>query len=69
MFEPIKNEHPNYLEKISTVIGDCELPNLGIPKQYQEILKKEVTIKRYYYVYNKYYYYFYCISNKKKNIF
>lgn len=38
----MKKEQPNYLEKISAVIGDCSLPNLGIGEQYQEILKNEV---------------------------
>jgi len=33
---------PNYLEKITAVIGDCCLPNLGIDEQYMNILKNEV---------------------------
>lgn len=42
IFSVMKKEQPNYLEKISAVIGDCSLPNLGIGEQYQEILKNEV---------------------------
>lgn len=42
IFSVMKKEQPNYLEKISPVIGDCSLPNLGIGEQYQEILKNEV---------------------------
>lgn len=42
IFECMKKEEPNYLEKISAVIGDCSLPNLGIGEQYREILKNEV---------------------------
>lgn len=38
----MKKEQPNYLDKISAVIGDCGLPNLGIGEQYHEILKNEV---------------------------
>lgn len=38
----MKKEEPNYLEKISAVVGDCALPNLGIGEQYREILKNEV---------------------------
>lgn len=41
----MKKEQPKFLEKISAVIGDCALPNLGIGEQYQEILKNEVTIQ------------------------
>lgn len=41
----MKKEQPNYLEKISAVIGDCTLPNLGIGEQYREILKNEVPIE------------------------
>lgn len=44
VFEVLKKEQPNYLEKVSAIIGDCELPNLGIGEQYQEILKNEVDI-------------------------
>jgi len=40
----MKKEQPNFLEKMSAVIGDCSLPNLGIAEQYQEILKNEVNI-------------------------
>lgn len=43
IFELMKTEQPNYLEKISAVIGDCSLPDLGIGEQYQDILKNEVT--------------------------
>jgi len=38
----MKKEQPKYLNKISAIIGDCGLPNLGIAEQYQEILKNEV---------------------------
>lgn len=38
----MKKEQPDYLNKISAIIGDCGLPNLGIAEQYQEILKNEV---------------------------
>jgi len=44
IFELMKQEQPNYLEKISAVIGDCALPNLGINEQYQQIIKDEVNI-------------------------
>ncbi|XP_050422287.1 fatty acyl-CoA reductase wat-like isoform X2 [Adelges cooleyi] len=40
----MKKEQPDYLEKVSAVIGDCEKPNLGINEQYTEILKNEVNI-------------------------
>lgn len=43
----MKKEQPNYLEKISAVIGDCNLPNLGIGDQYIEILKNEVCYNSY----------------------
>jgi len=42
VFELMKKEQPNYLEKVSAVIGDCCLPNLGIQEQYRNILKNEV---------------------------
>jgi len=38
----MKKEQPNYLEKITAVIGDCCLPNLGIQEQYRNIMKNEV---------------------------
>jgi len=40
----MKKEQPNYLEKITAVIGDCCLPNLGIQEQHMNILKDEVII-------------------------
>jgi len=40
----MKKEQPNFIEKISTVIGDCKLPNLGIGEQNLAILKNEVNI-------------------------
>jgi len=39
----MKKQQPNYLEKITAVIGDCSLPNLGIDVQYMNIMKNEVT--------------------------
>ncbi|VVC29133.1 Male sterility, NAD-binding,NAD(P)-binding domain,Fatty acyl-CoA reductase, C-terminal [Cinara cedri] len=44
LFEVMKKQVPNYLEKISLVIGDCTLPNMGICEQYQKILENEVNI-------------------------
>ncbi|XP_025203933.1 fatty acyl-CoA reductase wat-like [Melanaphis sacchari] len=44
VFELMKKEKPNYLEKISAIIGDCTLPNLGIEEKYIDILKDEVNI-------------------------
>ncbi|KAL5239952.1 hypothetical protein ACI65C_007362 [Semiaphis heraclei] len=44
VFELMRKEQPNYLEKITAVIGDCCLPNLGIEEKYRNILKKEVNI-------------------------
>ncbi|VVC29130.1 Male sterility, NAD-binding,NAD(P)-binding domain,Fatty acyl-CoA reductase, C-terminal [Cinara cedri] len=44
VFELMKKQTPNYLEKISAVIGDCGLPEMGIGEQYQEILKNEVNV-------------------------
>ncbi|CAH1721740.1 fatty acyl-CoA reductase wat-like [Aphis gossypii] len=44
VFELMKKQQPNYLEKISAVIGDCCLPNLGIDEQTMNILKNEVNI-------------------------
>lgn len=38
----MKKENPNYLEKITAVIGDCALPNMGIEEKYIDILKDEV---------------------------
>jgi len=42
VFELMKKEQPNYLEKITAVIGDCCLPNLGMDEKYRNILKNEV---------------------------
>lgn len=53
VFEVLKKEQPNYMEKISAVIGDCMLPNLGIGEQYQEILKNEVTIYIFFFFRNR----------------
>jgi len=44
LFELMKKQEPNYLEKITAVIGDCSLPNLGIDMQYMNIMKNEVNI-------------------------
>ncbi|CAI6349494.1 unnamed protein product [Macrosiphum euphorbiae] len=44
VFELMKKEQPNYLEKVTAVIGDCCLPNLGIQEQYMDIMKDEVNI-------------------------
>ncbi|CAI6352248.1 unnamed protein product [Macrosiphum euphorbiae] len=44
VFELMKKEQPNYLEKITSVIGDCCLPNLGIQEKYMDIMKDEVNI-------------------------
>jgi len=44
VFELMKKQQPNYLEKITAVIGDCCLPNLGIDMQYMNIMKNEVNI-------------------------
>ncbi|KAL4113616.1 hypothetical protein QTP88_017210 [Uroleucon formosanum] len=44
VFAVMKKEQPDYLEKITAVIGDCSLPNLGIQEQYRNILKNEVNI-------------------------
>ncbi|XP_003243174.1 fatty acyl-CoA reductase wat isoform X1 [Acyrthosiphon pisum] len=44
VFELMKKEQPNYLEKVTAVIGDCCLPNLGIQEQYIDIIKDEVNI-------------------------
>lgn len=44
VFELMKKQQPNYLEKISAVIGDCCLPNLGIDEQTMNILKTEVNV-------------------------
>ncbi|XP_025194170.1 fatty acyl-CoA reductase wat-like [Melanaphis sacchari] len=44
LFELMKKQEPNYLEKITAVIGDCCLPNLGIDLQNTNILKNEVNI-------------------------
>lgn len=41
----MKKEQPKFLEKISTVVGDCSLPNLGMTEQYREILKNEVILE------------------------
>lgn len=38
----MKKEQPDYLNKISAIIGDCSSPNLGIAEKDQEILKNEV---------------------------
>jgi fatty acyl-CoA reductase len=38
----MKKEQPNYLTKISVIIGDCSMPSLGIDEQNKEILKNEV---------------------------
>jgi len=40
----MKKEQPKFIEKISVIIGDCKLPNLGIGEQNIAILKNEVTI-------------------------
>jgi len=50
VFELMKKEQPDYLEKITAVIGDCCLPNLGIQEQYRNIMKNEVITLN-----NKYY--------------
>lgn len=42
MFELLKKEQPDFLEKIFVISGDCMLPNLGIEEKYQQILKNEV---------------------------
>lgn len=39
----MKKQVPDFLEKISAVIGDCGLPDIGIAEQYREILKNEVN--------------------------
>ncbi|VVC29135.1 Hypothetical protein CINCED_3A018521 [Cinara cedri] len=44
VFELVKNKVPDYLKKITAVIGDCALPDLGIGEQYREIFKYEVNI-------------------------
>ncbi|XP_015367357.1 PREDICTED: putative fatty acyl-CoA reductase CG5065 [Diuraphis noxia] len=44
VFELMKKEQPNYLEKITAVIGDCCLPSLGIEEKYRNMLKNEVNI-------------------------
>jgi len=44
VFEVMKKEQPNFIEKISAVIGDCKLPNLGIGEQNIAILKNEINI-------------------------
>ncbi|CAI6349030.1 unnamed protein product [Macrosiphum euphorbiae] len=44
VFELMKKEQPNYLEKVTAVIGDCCLPNLGIQEKYMDIMKDEVNI-------------------------
>jgi len=38
----MKKEKPNFLEKITAVIGDCTLPNMGIEEKYVNIIKDEV---------------------------
>jgi len=38
----MKKENPNFLEKITAVIGDCSLPNMGIDEKYIKIIKDEV---------------------------
>jgi fatty acyl-CoA reductase len=43
----MKKEQPKYSEKISAVIGDCNMPNMGIGEQYMEILKNEVCNNSY----------------------
>ncbi|XP_022180348.1 fatty acyl-CoA reductase wat-like [Myzus persicae] len=44
VFELMKKEKPNFLEKITAVIGDCALPNMGIEEKYINIIKDEVNI-------------------------
>jgi len=44
VFELMKKEQPNYMEKVTAVIGDCCLRNLGIQEQDIDIMKDEVTI-------------------------
>ncbi|XP_025409428.1 fatty acyl-CoA reductase wat-like [Sipha flava] len=44
IFSLMKKEQPNYLTKISVIIGDCSMPSLGIDEQNKEILKNEVNI-------------------------
>lgn len=43
VFDLMKKQVPDYLDKISVLIGDCSLPNMGIEKQYEEILINEVN--------------------------
>jgi len=38
----MKKEKPDFLEKITAVIGDCTLPNMGIEEKYINIIKDEV---------------------------
>lgn len=44
MFENLKKTHPNFIEKLSMIEGDCALPNLGISFTDQEKLVKEVDV-------------------------
>lgn len=39
----MKKETPDYIDKVSVIIGDCEQPNLGMKEHDREILKSEVN--------------------------
>lgn len=43
LFESIKKRQPKLFEKVSAIIGDCSLPNLGLTKYDQEIIQSEVS--------------------------
>ncbi|XP_050422291.1 fatty acyl-CoA reductase wat-like [Adelges cooleyi] len=44
VFEVMKKETPDYLEKVTAVIGDCVQPNLGLSEQDRVMLQNEVNI-------------------------
>ncbi|KAJ8919910.1 hypothetical protein NQ315_006439 [Exocentrus adspersus] len=44
VFSRVRSKCPSFKEKIIPVEGDCELPQLGLGLQQQEILKKEVDV-------------------------
>lgn len=39
----MKKKTPDYLDKVSPIIGDCIQSNLGINEQDREVIKNEVN--------------------------